>query len=221
MLNEYNKKRDFRQTPEPQMAGKKRGGALIFVVQKHSARQLHYDFRLEVDGVFKSWAVAKGPSLDPGIKRLAVMVEDHPLDYAGFEGIIPAGQYGGGQVIIWDRGTYSPDEDGELHFGDRDEAEKMMRQGLTSGKISVTLRGEKLKGSWTLVKMQKTEKNWLLIKHHDEYADSSRDILEEEISAVSGLTVADLKTGQLPDKDPPPALRPGDIPGATKRRFRM
>ena len=219
MLNEYNKKRDFRQTPEPQMAGKTRGGALIFVVQKHSARQLHYDFRLEVDGVLKSWAVAKGPSLDPGIKRLAVMVEDHPLDYAGFEGIIPAGQYGGGQVIIWDRGTYSPDVDGELHFGDRDAAEKMMRQGLASGKISVTLRGEKLKGSWTLVRMQKTEKNWLLIKHHDEYADSSRDILAEEISAVSGLTVADLKAGQLPDKDPPPALRPDDIPGATKKTF--
>ncbi|MGB7724676.1 MAG: DNA polymerase ligase N-terminal domain-containing protein, partial [Dehalococcoidales bacterium] len=201
------------------MAGKTRGGALIFVVQKHSARQLHYDFRLEVDGVLKSWAVAKGPSLDPGIKRLAVMVEDHPLDYAGFEGIIPAGQYGGGQVIIWDRGTYSPDVDGELHFGDRDAAEKMMRQGLASGKISVTLRGEKLKGSWTLVRMQKTEKNWLLIKHHDEYADSSRDILAEEISAVSGLTVADLKAGQLPDKDPPPALRPDDIPGATKKTF--
>ena len=204
MLNEYNKKRDFRQTPEPQMAGKTHGGALIFVVQKHSARQLHYDFRLEVDGVLKSWAVAKGPSLDPGTKRLAVMVEDHPLDYAGFEGVIPAGQYGGGQVIIWDRGTYSPDLDGELHFGDRDAAEKMMRQGLASGKISVTLRGEKLKGSWTLVRMQKTEKNWLLIKHHDEYADSSRDVLAEEKSAVSGLTVADLKTGRLPSKNPPP-----------------
>ncbi|MGA9696676.1 MAG: DNA polymerase ligase N-terminal domain-containing protein, partial [Dehalococcoidales bacterium] len=201
------------------MAGKTRGGALIFVVQKHSARQLHYDFRLEVDGVLKSWAVAKGPSLDPGIKRLAVMVEDHPLDYAGFEGVIPAGQYGGGQVIIWDRGTYSPDLDGELHFGDRDAAEKMMRQGLASGKISVTLRGEKLKGSWTLVRMQKTEKNWLLIKHHDEYADSSRDVLAEEKSAVSGLTVADLKTGRLPSKNPPPALRPGDIPGATKKTF--
>ena len=219
MLQEYQKKRDFQRTPEPQMAGKTRGSALIFVVQKHSARQLHYDFRLEVDGVLKSWAVAKGPSLDPGTKRLAVMVEDHPLDYAGFEGIIPAGQYGGGQVIIWDRGNYSPDEDGELHFGDRDAAEKMMRQGLASGKISVTLRGEKLKGSWTLVRMQKTEKNWLLIKHHDEYADSSKDILAAEKSAVSGLTFADLKTGRLPGKDPAPALKPGDIPGAIKKTF--
>jgi bifunctional non-homologous end joining protein LigD len=219
MLQEYQKKRDFQRTPEPQMAGKTRGSALIFVVQKHSARQLHYDFRLEVDGVLKSWAVAKGPSLDPGTKRLAVMVEDHPLDYAGFEGIIPAGQYGGGQVIIWDRGNYSPDEDGELHFGDRDAAEKMMRQGLASGKISVTLRGEKLKGSWTLVRMQKTEKNWLLIKHHDEYADSSKDILAAEKSAVSGLTFADLKTGRLPGKDPAPALKPGDIPGAIKKMF--
>ena len=217
MLDEYQKKRDFQHTPEPQMAGKTRGSALIFVVQKHSARQLHYDFRLEVDGVLKSWAVAKGPSLDPGTKRLAVMVEDHPLDYAGFEGIIPAGQYGGGQVIIWDRGTYSPDEDGELHFGDRDAADKMMRQGLASGKISVTLRGEKLKGSWTLVRMQKIEKNWLLIKHRDEYANSSRDVLAAEKSAVSGLTVADLKTGRLPGKDPAPALKPGEITGAAKK----
>jgi bifunctional non-homologous end joining protein LigD len=217
MLQEYQKKRDFRQTPEPQMAGKTRGGALIFVVQQHYARQLHYDFRLEVDGVLKSWAVAKGPSLDPGTKRLAVMVEDHPLDYAGFEGIIPAGQYGGGQVIIWDRGTYSPDEDGDLHFNDRNAAEKMMRQGLAAGKISMTLRGEKLKGSWTLVRMQKTEKNWLLIKHHDEYADSSRDVLSEGKSVASGLTVADLKTGRLPGKDPPPVVKPGEIPGAAKK----
>ena len=220
MVQEYNKKRDFRQTPEPRLEVEKHsGGSLIFVVQKHSARQLHYDFRLEVDGVLKSWAVAKGPSLDPGTKRLAVMVEDHPLDYAGFEGIIPAGQYGGGQVIIWDRGTYSPDEGGELHFGDRNTAEKMMRQGLTAGKISVTLRGQKLRGSWTLVRMQNTDKNWLLIKHHDEYADYSRDVLAEGKSVDSGLTIGDLKTGRITDKEPPPVLKPDDLPCAVKKPF--
>src|SRR5271157_125633 len=124
MLQEYKKKRDFELTPEPDFIREKaKAGPLIFVVQKHSARQLHYDFRLEVDGVLKSWAVAKGPSYDPETKRLAVMVEDHPLDYANFEGTIPAGQYGAGQVIVWDHGTYSPDENGELLFDDRSRAE--------------------------------------------------------------------------------------------------
>ena len=210
MLKDYKKKRDFERTPEPDFKREKtKSCPLIFVVQKHSARQLHYDFRLEVDGVLKSWAVAKGPSLDTGTKRLAVKVEDHPLDYAGFEGTIPEGQYGAGQVIIWDRGTYSPDENGELHFEDRNVAEKIMRKGLTGGKISITLRGEKMKGSWTLVKMQKSENNWLLIKHHDEYADPSRDILTAENSVVSGLTINELKTGRLPPKAPSPACAPG------------
>ena len=155
MLERYQSKRDFKHTPEPQadrVPGSK--GSLIFVVQKHAARQLHYDFRLEVDGVLKSWAVAKGPSADPAIKRLAVMVEDHPLDYAGFEGVIPPGSYGAGQVIVWDKGTYSPDENGELLFGNKKQSEELMRKGLAAGKISVTLRGEKLHGSWTLVRMQ-------------------------------------------------------------------
>ena len=220
MLQEYKKKRDFELTPEPDFIREKaKAGPLIFVVQKHAARQLHYDFRLEVDGVLKSWAVAKGPSLDTGTKRLSVMVEDHPLEYAGFEGTIPEGQYGAGQVIIWDRGTYSPDEDGELHFEDRNEAEKLMRKGLTGGKLSITLRGEKMKGSWTLVKMQKSENNWLLIKHHDEYADPSRDILKAETSVVSGLTIDDLKTGRLPPKAPSPAVKPGQIKGAVKASF--
>ncbi len=220
MLLEYKKKRDFKRTPEPDFKKEKvKAGPLIFVVQKHAARQLHYDFRLEVDGVLKSWAVAKGPSVDTGTKRLAVMVEDHPLEYAGFEGVIPEGQYGAGQVIIWDKGTYSPDEGGELHFEDRNEAEKLMRKGLTAGKISITLLGEKMKGSWTLVKMQKSENNWLLIKHHDEYAGASRDILEAENSVVSGLTINDLKTGRLPPKASPPAVKPGKIEGAVKTPF--
>jgi bifunctional non-homologous end joining protein LigD len=220
MLQDYKKKRDFERTPEPDFKREKaKAGPLIFVVQKHAARQLHYDFRLEVDGVLKSWAVAKGPSLDAGTKRLAVMVEDHPLEYAGFEGTIPEGQYGAGQVIIWDRGTYSPDEDGELHFEDRNEAEKLMRKGLAGGKISITLRGDKMKGSWTLVKMHKSENNWLLIKHHDEYADPSRDILKAENSVVSGLTVNKLKTGRLPPKTPSPAVKPSEIKGAVKASF--
>ena len=220
MLQDYRNKRDFKRTPEPPVESEVSGeGALRFVVQKHAARQLHYDFRLEVDGVLKSWAVAKGPSYDTAIKRLAVMVEDHPLDYAGFEGSIPKGQYGGGQVIIWDRGTYSPDENGELSFGDRRRAEERMREGLSSGKLSISLRGDKLKGSWTLVKMHNSDKNWLLIKHKDEYADPGHDILEEEASVISKLTIDDLKAGPTPPGADPPAVKPANAAGAVKAPF--
>jgi bifunctional non-homologous end joining protein LigD len=220
MLEDYKTKRDFKRTPEPALNGKvARQGQLRFVIQKHSARQLHYDFRLEVDGVLKSWAVSKGMSYDPAIKRLAVMVEDHPLDYAAFEGVIPDGQYGAGQVIVWDRGTYSPDENNDLSFGDRLQSEDRMRAGLASGKLSITLRGEKLKGSWTLVRMQRSDKNWLLIKHHDEYADSHLDILKEETSVISGLTINDLKTGYPLPPVVPKANLPSDITGAAKSPF--
>ena len=144
MPKKYEEKRDFSRTPEPPPRQQTGGaGPLTFTVQKHSARRLHYDFRLEVDGVLKSWAVPAGPSADSRVRRLAVMVEDHPLDYASFEGVIPEGEYGGGQVIVWDRGTYSPDEGGELFFDDRERAQAQMRNGLASGKISVFLRGEK------------------------------------------------------------------------------
>jgi len=197
MAKKYEDKRDFSRTPEPP-PGQQQGGSgpLIFTVQKHSARRLHYDFRLEVDGVLKSWAVPAGPSADSRVRRLAVMVEDHPLDYASFEGVIPEGEYGGGQVIVWDRGTYSPDEGGELLFDDRERAQEQMRNGLAQGKISVFLRGEKLKGSWTLVKTKRGD--WLLIKHRDEYAQSEHNILDDGKSVISGLSIEDLKAGKVP-----------------------
>ena len=201
MLESYEEKRDFTATPEPAPGdvGPRRG-ALRFVVQEHAARRLHYDFRLEADGVLKSWPVPRGPSLDPDEKRLAVMVEDHPTDYGTFEGVIPKGEYGAGQVIVWDAGVYSPDEGGLVPFGDREAAEAQMRKGLEDGKLSFTLRGRKLRGSWTLVRTTSRGPNeWLLIKHNDGYADPSRDVLEEDRSVLSGLTIADLKAGRLPD----------------------
>jgi bifunctional non-homologous end joining protein LigD len=134
LLEKYREKRDFERTPEPPPGEAAGEGALMFIVQKHDATRLHYDFRLEFDGVLKSWPIPKGPSLNPHDKRLAVMVEDHPLDYASFEGVIPKGEYGGGPVIVWDAGTYSPDEEG-LVFGDRHEADRQMREGLAKGKL--------------------------------------------------------------------------------------
>ena len=149
--------------------------------------------------MLKSWAVPKGPSVDPQDKRLAVMVEDHPLDYETFEGVIGHGNYGAGQVIVWDAGVYSPDSDGRLSFGDQEEAERRMRQDLEKGKLSFTLKGRKLKGSWTLVKTTRAPKDWLLIKHRDEHAEAGRDVLEDERSVHSGLTIAELKSGRLPE----------------------
>ncbi len=221
MLEKYREKRDFQRTPEPAPASEPNPRArLLFVVQKHAASQLHYDFRLEVDGVLKSWPIPKGPSLDPADKRLAMMVEDHPLDYASFEGVIPKGEYGGGQVIVWDAGTYSPDEDGKLSFDDPDEAQGRMRDGLAKGKLSFLLRGHKLKGSWTLVKMARGKDEWLFIKHKDRFADPDRDILEEDRSVLSGLTIADLKAGHLPDRQRRRLIvQAGDLAGARPAPF--
>lgn len=160
------------------------------MVQQHSARRLHYDFRLECEGVLKSWAVPRGPSLDPSEKRLAVQTEDHPYDYASFEGVIPPGQYGAGEVIVWDCGVYSPDEGG-LWFDDRERAERELLEGFARGKISVTLRGEKLKGSFALVKT-KEAKQWLLIKHKDRFVTTA-DVTEQDRSVLSGVGVEDLK----------------------------
>ena len=159
-LSEYNKKRDFKNTPEPESAKSSHKGELIFVVQRHEASHLHFDFRLEADGVLKSWAVPKGPSMNPAEKRLAILVEDHPLDYASFEGEIPEGNYGAGTVEIWDSGTWVPDE----KFKDVSKA-------LKDGLLEFSLKGKNLKGEFALVKMEKstTPNGWLLIKRHDQY----------------------------------------------------
>jgi bifunctional non-homologous end joining protein LigD len=193
MLEDYKKKRDFKKTTEPPPLPKAGTGPLVFVVQKHAASHLHYDFRLELDGVLKSWALPKGPSPDPNIKRLAVMVEDHPLEYGSFEGSIPKGEYGAGEVIVWDSGAYYPDEMKEPDSHDREQSQNFLREGLEKGKIAVTLQGKKLKGSWALVRLKNSPKNWLLIKHKDEFASSDSDILTEDSSVNSGRTIEDLK----------------------------
>ncbi len=194
-LERYAAKRTFTRTPEPPAtAAGARHGPLLFVVQKHAARRLHYDFRLELDGVLKSWAVPKGPSLDPADKRMAVAVEDHPFDYASFEGVIPEKQYGAGNVVVWDCGVYSPDEDGKYSFMDRDAAEARMRAGLAAGKLSVFLCGEKLKGSYTLVR---TRTDWLLIKHQDRFAQAN-DILARAQSVLSGSSLDELDARHPP-----------------------
>ena len=189
-LDEYAAKRAFDTTPEPPPAVAERSGPLLFVIQKHAARALHYDVRLECDGVLKSWAVPKGPSLNPGEKRLAVHVEDHPYDYASFEGIIPPGQYGAGEVIVWDCGVYSPDEGGTW-FHDRAAAEARTREGLAKGKLSFLLRGEKVKGSFALVRT-KDAKNWLLIKHKDRFV-SADEVTARDRSVLSGAAVEEMK----------------------------
>jgi bifunctional non-homologous end joining protein LigD len=191
-LSEYSAKRTFSATPEPAPAlAVREHGPLLFVVQQHSATRLHFDFRLECDGVLKSWAVPKGPSLDRAEKRLAVQTEDHPYDYGSFEGVIPPGQYGAGEVIVWDCGVYSPDEDGETWFHDPKEAQRQVREGLEKGKLSIELRGEKLKGSFALVRTRE-QKNWLLLKHKDRFAGPA-DLTAQNRSVLSGVAVEELK----------------------------
>ena len=203
LLDEYSKKRAFDATPEPAPAPAPGTGPLLFVVQMHSARQLHYDFRLECEGVLKSWAVPRGPSLNPADKRLAVMTEDHPYDYASFEGVIPPKQYGAGEVIVWDCGLYTPDEDRKGHwYHDRAEAERQVLDGIEKGKLSVTLRGAKIKGSFALVRTARNPKDWLLIKHKDRFA-AETDVTEQKLSVLSGLAVENLKA--LPVKRMPAA----------------
>src|SRR4051794_2534414 len=187
-LQVYRKKRRFDVTPEPRgRAAKAKGNR--FVIQKHAARRLHYDFRLELDGVMKSWAVTRGPSLVPGEKRLAVHTEDHPMEYNDFEGTIPQGQYGGGTVMIWDRGEWHPE--GDPH------------KGYKKGHLDFTLEGEKLHGAWHLVRMHRrpgeSKEAWLLIKARDEAAREAKDadILEEQpLSVVSGRSIPEIAEGK-------------------------
>ena len=179
-LTLYNKKRNFKETSEPSglLAGseKKSTSKLIFVVQRHKATNLHYDFRLELDGVLKSWAVPKGPSLNPKDKRLAMMVEDHPYNYKDFAGIIPEGNYGAGIVEIWDKGTYT-----DIENSSREVAVKKLHEGLKTGNLKFQLFGKKLKGEFALVKLKNTEDNsWLLIKHNDEFAVDTDYSSEED-----------------------------------------
>jgi len=184
-LEKYAEKRDFTKTAEPKAGKSKDKNGLTFVIQKHDASRLHYDFRLEMDGVLKSWAVPKGPSTDPKTKRLAMMVEDHPYDYRTFEGIIPQGEYGGGTVIVWDEGTYEPIED----IKGKKEQEKHLLKQLESGSIKIKLHGEKLEGEFALVKTHGMGDNaWLLIKHDDDFA-SKKDITKQDKSVISGKTI--------------------------------
>jgi|SRR5579872_2085553 len=185
-LKEYRKKRHFDVSPEPEgqtESPKKKRSRLIYVVQKHRASHLHYDFRLEWNGTLLSWAVPKGPSLDPSVKRLAMKVEDHPIEYATFEGVIPKGEYGGGTVMVWDRGTWQPEVE------DVDAA-------LRRGELKFTLFGEKLRGSWVLVRTRGygsgSDRSWLLIKHRDQYASKVDITVTEPRSVVSNRLLAEI-----------------------------
>ena len=186
-LAEYNRKRHFGVTPEPPGTAKERdpGHPLEFVIQKHRASRLHYDFRLEHRGAMLSWAVPKGPSLDPDVKRLAMETEPHPMDYNQFEGVIPEGEYGGGTVMIWDKGVWAPDAGGRL--GDERDVDRQ----LEKGDIKIVLLGEKLAGSWVLVRTRGT-RQWLLIKHRDKHASHEDPTIAKPLSVVSDRTMAEI-----------------------------
>jgi len=186
-LTKYKEKRKLNETPEPS-GGKPSGKKLQFVIQKHAASHLHYDFRLEIKGVLKSWAVPKGPSMDPSVHRLAMLVEDHPYDYKNFEGIIPKGNYGAGTVIIWDHGTYETVEKAP----DKASQEKILTKQFWSGAMKIVLHGKKLKGAFSLVKVpNRGDNGWLLTKLKDKYA-SAADITSKQKSVVSGETIESL-----------------------------
>lgn len=219
-LSKYISKRDFTKTAEPKTGKIKSKTDLLFVIQKHDASHLHYDFRLEMDGVLKSWAVPKGPSTDPKTKRLAMMVEDHPMDYRTFEGIIPKGEYGGGTVIVWDEGTYEPIE----NIKGKKAQEKHLLEQLESGSVKIILHGAKLKGEFALVKTHGMgENSWLLIKHKDEFA-SVKEVTKQEKSVLSGRTIAAVEkagdkvwqNGHEENKSPQP-VKDTEIPKRKKK----
>jgi bifunctional non-homologous end joining protein LigD len=182
-LATYRKKRNFQVTPEPAGATHSSKSEGVYVIQKHRATSLHYDFRLEFDGTLLSWAVPKGPSLDPAVKRLAMQVEDHPVEYASFEGVIPEGEYGGGTVMVWDRGTWTPDNPD-------------VKKSLQAGELKFSIDGEKLHGSWVLVRTRgyghNADRSWLLIKHRDRFASTKDIAVEEPRSVVSDRLLADI-----------------------------
>jgi bifunctional non-homologous end joining protein LigD len=187
-LAEYKRKRDFTKTAEPEGKATRRRSTrgLRFVIQKHAASHLHFDFRLELDGVMKSWAVPKGPSYDPSVRRLAMEVEDHPIEYNTFEGTIPKGEYGGGTVMLWDRGTYEPEGGGGADA---------LRDGYERGDLKIVMHGKRMKGGWVLVRMRREggRAQWLLIKHRDELADPDYDVVEEAVTSVaSGRTMEEI-----------------------------
>jgi bifunctional non-homologous end joining protein LigD len=186
----YRRKRDFAKTAEPKGTSRPtRRKALRFVIQKHAATSLHFDFRLELDGVMKSWAVPKGPSYDTSVKRLAMEVEDHPIEYNTFEGTIPKGEYGGGTVMLWDRGTYTSPS------GSVDD----LRAGYERGDLKVELKGKRMHGGWVLVRIRRDEpgkRQWLLIKHRDEWADAKHDVVADEVTSVTtGRTMQEITDG--------------------------
>lgn len=186
-LKKYEEKRDFRKTTEPKKHGNTSYDQPMFVIQKHDSQNLHYDFRLEIDGVLRSWVIPKGPSTDPSEKRLAIETEDHPISYADFEGIIPEGEYGAGEVIIWDKGTYE-------NHSKKNNQELSMQEGHQKGHMTFWLEGEKIKGGYALVRIDDDEKQWLLIKEDDEEADARRNPSKTKPkSVVSGRTLDDLK----------------------------
>lgn len=186
LLQPYYEKRDFQVTTEPRGVVVTPGEQRIFVVQKHDASQLHYDFRLEIDGVLKSWAVPKGPSLNPSERRLAMMTEDHPLDYASFEGDIAEGNYGAGEVIVWDTGEFVP-QYLDLSPVPPEEANREASRALAAGSLKFELRGHKLTGSWALVQMRGRQPNaWLLIKHKDDAADRVHPVIDRIESVLNG-----------------------------------
>jgi len=195
-LAEYRRKRDFGRTAEPRGGRRRAARKLQYVIQKHAASHLHYDLRLELDGVMKSWAVPKGPSLDPSVKRLAMEVEDHPIEYNQFEGTIPKGEYGGGTVMVWDRGTYT--------YGGEDDAEPVeaLRRGYQKGDFKFRLDGDRLKGSWVLVRTRRGDPRrpqWLLIKHRDDSAEPGSEVVEEyQTSAATGRTMDEIAAGRKP-----------------------